>query len=54
MQIGQATLVDALGIAGFMLALLLFIWFLASWIPASHEIRRFSFIVTGLVILSTL
>jgi len=53
MQIGQATLVNILGTAGFMLALLLFFWFLASWLPPTHEIRRFSLIVTGLTILAT-
>jgi hypothetical protein len=53
MQIGQASLVDVLGTAGFMLALLLFSWFLASWLPVTHKIRRFSLIVAGLTILST-
>jgi hypothetical protein len=53
MQIGQATFVDILGIAGFMLALLLFFWFLATWLPATSEIRRFILIFTGLTILST-
>lgn len=53
MQVGQTTLVDLLGTAGFMLALLLFFWFFASWLPASSESRSFIFVVIGLIILST-
>ncbi|SRR6266498_527147 len=54
MQVGQATLVTILGTAGFMLALLFFLWFLASWLPASREIRRFTFVVTGLIIVAAI
>ncbi len=54
MQIGQATLVTILGTAGFMLALLFFSWFLASWLPPSREIRRFTFVVTGLIVVAAI
>jgi len=53
MQIEPATLVNVLGTASFMLALLFFFWFLASWLPSSSAIRQFTFVVTGLTILAT-
>lgn len=53
MQFGNATLNNILGTPIFMLAVLLFFWFLTSWIPSSPDLRRFVILITVLFIVAT-
>ncbi len=54
MQFGQATITDVVGTPLFMLAVLLFAWFLAGWIPSPRGRRSFMILITGLAIIATL
>ena len=53
MQFGHATLNEIAGTLLFMLMLLLFFWFLTSWIPPSRDLRRFVILITFLVVVAT-
>lgn len=54
MQFGQSSLNAVIGTPLFMLVLLLFFWFLTSWIPPTPGSRRFELLITGILIVSTL
>ncbi len=54
MQFGQATITDVVGTPLFMLAVLLFAWFLAGWIPSPRGRQSFMILIIGLAIIATL